>query len=283
MPKQVEGSSPTLRGRELGQRLRELRKNAGLTLDDVATGLICSKAKVSHMEKGNKPATLRDVRDLGILYKLSAKERGELEHLAREARKKGWWEAYGDVPYSKYIGYEAEAMSLRSYQTLAVPGLLQTDAYAIAINQGTGPHLPAEELDQWAKVRTKRQALLTKPNPVPFWAVVDEALLYRMVGDTEVMRGQFQRLIEAGELSNVTLQVLPYSLGAYPGRYSPFIILELPEEDMTDVVYLENLAADLYVDRPDRVARYAKVFEQFKELALSPEDSRRLIARRLKE
>ena len=284
-PKPVEGASPSLRSRELGQKLRDLRKKADLTAEDVADQLRCSLAKISHMELGKRPATLRDIRDLGILFKIPKKEYEDLERLAREARQRGWWEAYGEVPYSKYISYEAEAVSLRSYQSLAIPGLLQTDGYALAVNQGTFPDISAEEVDQLAKVRAKRQALLNRAKtPLPLTAIMDEATLHRRVGSPEVMAGQLRKLIEVSELPNVRLQVLPYELGSYPGTSGQFVILELAmPENKLDVVYVESLAGDLYIDGPTKVARYTEVFGQLAELALSPQDTRALIERRLKE
>ncbi|MCX9190873.1 transcriptional regulator [Carbonactinospora thermoautotrophica] len=283
MARRAEGSSPTLRGRELGRRLRELRKSAGLTAEQVAEHLACSVAKISYMETGHRPATIRDVRDLSVLYKVKGPEREELMSLAKAAREKGWWQEYGDVPYSKYIGYEAEAASIRNYESLFIPGLLQTDAYALAVIQSAEPAASADEVAQRAQVRAKRQALITRTDPVSLWVIIDEAALRRRVGGPEVMRDQLRRLVATRDMPHVTLQVIPFGVGVHPAMAGPFVILEFADPAVSDVVYVENLAGDIYVEKSAQVGRFARIFERLKEIALDPDDSLALIEHVLKE
>ncbi|KWX00562.1 XRE family transcriptional regulator [Carbonactinospora thermoautotrophica] len=278
-----ERSSPTLRRKWLGRRLRELRKAAGLTAEQVAEHLLCSEAKISRIETGHRPASLRDVRDLLVLYKVKGPEREELMSLAKAAREKGWWQEYGHIPYAKYIDFEAEAASIRNYESLFVPGLLQTDAYALAVIQGTEPDVSANEVARRAQVRAKRQALITRADPVRFWAIIDEAALRRQVGGPEVMRDQLRRLLATRDMPHVTLQVIPFRAGVHPAMAGAFVILELADPTVSDVVYVENLAGDIYVEKSHQVDRFAKIFERLAHLALDPDDSLALIEQTLKE
>lgn len=281
--KKKPGSSPTLRARELGQRLRELRKNAGLPAEVVADRLCCSMAKVSYLESGFRPATIRDIRDLSVLYGLGEEEREYLMTLARQAREKGWWDAYGQVPYAKYIGYEAEAKSLRSFEPLFIPGLLQTDAYAMAVIRSGEAELTAEEIDQRAQVRSKRQELLTRKSPIHLRTVIDEAVVRRLVGGRDVMREQLQHLANAMSWKHVELQVIPFTSGAHAGMVGQFAILELADSEMDDVGYVDTMAGNLYVEKAPEVERLADTFEKLAASALTPAESAALIERVIKE
>lgn len=273
-----EVRSPTLRRRELGVLLRSRRLQLGLTVEQVAEHLECSTSKISRMETGHRGVTSRDVRDLCDLYQVNDKaERDRLMELARESRQSAWWQSY-DLPYSMYVGLEAEATAIGDFQSSVVPGLLQTADYARAGHLGAFPVLSPEEIDRRIEAKLTRQRLLTRPGGPTISAVLDEAVLHRLTGGAAVMRAQLGKLLEVTKLSNITIQVIPFTVGAHPGVESNFSILELPPPS-PGVVFVEGLVGSIYLEKPDDLDRYHKIFARLKEIALSPQDSFDLIAR----
>jgi transcriptional regulator with XRE-family HTH domain len=273
----AEVRSPTVRRRELGERLRALRTERGLTVDQVAEQLMCSPSKVSRMETGHRNATLRDVRDLCEFYGITDQaERDRLMTLVREARQSGWWQSYG-LEYSEYVGYEAEAISIRDFQSSVVPGLLQTADYARANHEGTMQRLDSDEIERKIEAKLKRQTILSQPSPPAFMAVLDEAVLHRLVGGAAVMSEQLNRLLKAASQPNITIQVIPFTLGAHPGMESNFSIIELPAT--SGVVFVEGLIGSFYLQKPEEHDRYRAVFDRLQTIALSPKDTIDLIAR----
>lgn len=267
--------NPTVRRRRLGSELRKLREAQGMTAEQVATSLLVSQSKISRLENGRRSISQRDVRDLCQVYGVEDEQLIEsLMTMAKESRQRGWWHAFGDIPYSVYIGLEADAASVRNYESLFIPGLLQTRDYAAAIVQGTQPDVTPSDVDRRVEVRMIRQNRIANPESLRFWTVIDEAALRRMVGGPDVMREQIEQLSEVGTRPNVTVQVIPLSVGAHPGMTGAFSILEFPEASDTDVVYLEGVTSDLYVEREADVNRYAILFEHLRAVALSPDQTR---------
>jgi transcriptional regulator with XRE-family HTH domain len=236
----VTTSSPVVRRRRLGLELRRLREAAGLKGAEAARLLKWSASKLSRVEAGRSTPVPTDVIRLLDLYQVTDPEqRDKLATLTKEARKKGWWQLYTDIPYSTYIGLEAEAESILTYENV-IPGLFQTRSYAEEINRATGPGLSEETLEQRLDVRTQRQEVLTRSDPLEVRAVLDESALRRLVGGADVMREQLTRLLELSDLPNVLLQVVPFSSGAHPGTLvGPFIILRYSHQQDPDVVYVE--------------------------------------------
>jgi transcriptional regulator with XRE-family HTH domain len=270
--------NPPVRRRELGALLRALRADAGLTVEQVAEHLLCSHAKVSRMETGQRGASLRDVRDLCDLYGLADSTlRDHMMSLARQGRGQAWWQPF-DLPYATYVGLEAEALSIRDYEPGVFPGLLQVPEYARAIHEGAMPRLSGRVIDERIEVRRIRQNLLYKDEPTTLAAVIDEAVLHRIVGGPTVMRRQIGRVIEACSLPNVTLRVIPFSAGAHPALDSTFIILE-QRPPVPSVVYVEGLVGQIYLERPQDVQRYVQVFDRLSSLALDSAKSRDLMLR----
>jgi transcriptional regulator with XRE-family HTH domain len=258
--------------------LRRLRETAGLTIDQVAEALRFSNSKISRIETGRISATPADVRAMAELYRVSDQERDALVRIAREAREKGWWQAYGDVPIvPAYTGMEVAAASIRIYGALIVPSLLQTLQYARAVIRAVFPELHSEEVERRVELRMARQTLLAQDDPLRVWAILDEAALRRLMGGREVMREQLDHLIEAAALSTVTLQVLPFKAGGHAGIDGAFTILGYPEPADPDIVYLEHAAGDLYLESADEIQRYALLFDHLRASALSPEESTRFL------
>jgi transcriptional regulator with XRE-family HTH domain len=256
--------------------LRALRTERGLTAEEVAERLLCSPAKVSRMETGHRGATARDVRDLCDLFGVSdPAQRDHLMSLAREGKTRGWWQPF-ELPYATYVGLEAEAISIRSFEADVIPGLLQTRDYARALHESATPRLPAEVIDQRIEVRVTRQALLSGARPLRLVSILDEAVLRRVVGGRSVMHGQIEHIVSACGKRNVTVQVIPFVAGAHPALNSPFTIIEL-EAPVPSVVYVESLAGQIYMERTEDIKRYEQIFDNLCTIAMGQNDSIKLM------
>ncbi len=276
-------SSPTVRRRRLGMELRRLREQAGVTIDNVADRLEFSASKVSRIETGQTGASATDVRNMLTVYGVQGTTVDELVQVAREARQRGWWLRYGHVLTGAYVGLEAGATAIRAYEAQLVPGLMQTEDYARRVIRATRPTIGDEELDSRIRVRTIRQSLLDQNEPIDFWAILDEAVFYRMIGTKAIMRTQLDKLVAISERPNVTLQVLPFVVGAHAGLDGTFAILEYEEIADLDVVFAENAAGGLFLEKDDELQRYKFIFDRLQATALPPERSVEFIADRAKE
>jgi transcriptional regulator with XRE-family HTH domain len=277
-------SSPTVKRRRLAAELRTYRDRAGLTIEEVAQRLEWSTAKISRIENARVSVLPRDVKFLLGVY--GVEENGEewetLLALARESRQKGWWHAYGDVipeGFETYVGLEADATTLRTYESEYVPGLLQTADYADAVIRATMLTASDEEVEKHVTVRMVRQERLTGPGAPEMWAVVSEAVIRRVVGGGPVMRAQLGRLVETRKQPNITLQVLPFSVGAHAGMDGAFMILGFPTPTDPDVTYVHYYTGTLYLEKPEDLARYTLMFDHLRAAALPVGQSRDLIAR----
>ena len=264
--------SPTVRRRELGALLRALRLEVGLTVEQAAERLMFSMSKLSRMETGHGAATLRDIRDLCDLYDVTDEaERDRLMALAREGKQTGWWQSYDLEYFATYVGLEAAAAGIKYYQSAIVPGLMQTPDYARAMHEAGVPEFTRERINELVEVRLTRQRLLVQDPPVRLEVVLDEAVLHRLVGGPAVMGAQLDRLIALSNQPNVTMQVIPYTVGAHPAMDSTFNILEFTGS-VASVVYVEGLVGWIYVERPQDIRRYREIFEHLCTIALVQKD-----------
>lgn len=274
-----EVRSPTLRRRELGARLRALRQDQGMTVEQVAERLLCSPSKVSRMETGQRGATPRDVRDLCVIYNVT--DAAQVEHLmdlVKEGKQQGWWQSHELDYFATYVDLEQAAITLSYYQSTIIPGLLQTVEYARAMYAaGLPAEITPERADELIDVRLRRQQVLSREPPLQLRAVFDEAVLRRVVGGPMVMGAQLRHLKEAANMPNVTLQVIPYGAGAHPAMDNMFTILEFGAADPA-VVYVEGLMGWLYIEREHEVTRYMQVFEHLRKLALNPRETIELLS-----
>ncbi|CAL9540641.1 MULTISPECIES: helix-turn-helix domain-containing protein [Streptomyces] len=272
--------NPTVRRRRLGQELRRLRELKGMTAEEVAERLLVSQSKISRLENGRRSISQRDVRDLCGVYDVEDKRIVDsLMEMARDSRQQGWWHTFGDIPYSVYIGLETDAESLRVYEPQIVTGLLQTRPYAEALVRGALPETSADEIEKRVEVRIRRQErITTERNPLRLWVVLDEAALHRVVGSRLVMREQLEHLIELSELPHVTVQVLPFEVGAHPGINGQYAILEFADAADSSVVYLEGVTSDLYLEKAQDVQKYAVMYEHLRAQSHNVEVSRQFIA-----
>jgi transcriptional regulator with XRE-family HTH domain len=275
-------STPTLRRRRLSAELKRLRINAGVTAEAAAEALGCSTDKIHWIERAgwNKPRW-RDVRDLLDAYGVTdAAVRNELITLAREGGQKDWWTPYSRMlskKYTAYIGLEAEAAEILTYQPLIIPGLLQIDDYARELIRTGAADLDAKEIEQRVKVRAERKRVLEDEEPTQLWAVIYEAALRCPVGGPEVMRAQLRHLIELAQAPHITVQVLPFAAGPHAGLSGPFTLLSFPEGD-PDAAYVETIGGELLLEEPADVATYRRVFRKLNVKALSPEDTISLLS-----
>ncbi|MER7181562.1 MULTISPECIES: helix-turn-helix transcriptional regulator [Streptomyces] len=277
--------NPTVRRRRLGQELRRLRELKGMTAEEVAERLLVSQSKISRLENGRRSISQRDVRDLCGVYEVEDQRVVEsLMEMARDSRQQGWWHAFGDIPYSVYIGLETDAESLRVYEPQLVTGLLQTRAYAEALVQGALPETSAADIEKRVQVRMRRQERITaEHNPLRLWVVLDEAALRRLVGNRLVMREQLEYLLEMSQQPHITVQVLPFECGAHPGLNGQYAILEFADAADSSVVYLEGVTSDLYLEKAHDVQKYAVMYEHLRAQSLNVEQSRQFIADAAKE
>ncbi|GHA39612.1 transcriptional regulator [Streptomyces tauricus] len=272
--------NPTVRRRRLGQELRRLRELKGMTAEEVAERLLVSQSKISRLENGRRSISQRDVRDLCGVYEVEdVRIVDSLMQMAKDSRQQGWWHSFGDIPYSVYIGLETDAASLRVYDPLVVPGLLQTRPYAEALIQGALPEAAAGDIDKRVQVRLRRQERISDlENPLRLWAVLDEAALRRTVGNKQVMIEQLEHLVEMSHVPHVTVQVIPFAMGAHPGVSGQYAILEFPDAADSSVVYIEGVTSDLYLEKANDVQKYSVMYEHLRAQALNADQSREFIA-----
>lgn len=278
--------SPTVRRRRLAAELRKFRAQAEVTQQQAAAHLNCTQAKIGRFETAKRAPSLHDVAELLDFYGVGGSEREKLLNLARDARKRGWWHSYSDVLpewYETYVGLEAEASSIHTYESETIPGLLQTRDYANAITKATLIRADESAVTRRAELRMQRQQRVTGPNPLDLWAVISEAALRRIVGSREVLRNQLEYLVKLMELPNVTVQVMPLDAEAYPAQAGPFVILGYSNRVDPDVVYLETHVGGLYLERENELSKYVAMMDHLRAHAVNPEGSVGVINKRIGE
>ncbi|MDR7301870.1 helix-turn-helix domain-containing protein [Haloactinomyces albus] len=268
----------------MARDLRSLRDKAGLTTQQVADSVGRAQSLVSRWEAGKRTPAHGDVVALAELYEISRQERDQLTSLARDARRKGWWETYVDVLpewHERYLGLEAEATEVSTYEPEVIPGLLQTQEYARALTKATLLTSTADEVERRVDLRLQRQERLSDDEPLQLWAIAGEAALYKKVGGPEVLAEQLRHLIKAAESPNITFQVMPLEAGAQPATGGQVTILRYAEAEDADVVYLESQHGGFYVEDLTAVANYAHVMEHLRAHAADPAASLEIVRQRI--
>jgi transcriptional regulator with XRE-family HTH domain len=274
------GTGPAVRRRQLMAELKRLRETTRLTQDDVATQLDWHPTKVMRIETGRTSPHPNDVRVMLGLYGVT--DNGAvsgLVKLAKDARQRDWWYSYRDVLLNRYeffIGLESEATSIRDFGLAMITGLLQTEDYARALIRGLLNLHPAE-VERRVEVRMTRQQLLARPDRPELWAILDEAAVRRVVGGRAIMRAQLLHLANSSEAARTTIQVLPFGAGPHAGQAGPFIVLGFAEPTEPEVVYMETVGGNLYLDKPEEVGLYTTAFDQLRAVALSPAQTRDML------
>ena len=270
--------APTVLRILLGTQLRRLRESRGISAQDAARAIRGSESKISRIELGRNSVREVDIADLLNLYGISdTAEREQLLTLASQANQQGWWHRYQDVLpswFQSYIGLEDSAESIRSFDTQFVPGLLQTEDYALAVIQ-LGAFSPAET-DRLLYLRKERQRRFTSGG-LRLLAIIDECALRRPIGSIGLMRAQLEHLLEITVRPGLTIQVTPFLTGASYAAPSSFSILSFATDDLPDVVYVEQLTSAMYLDKRADVDRYSEAMDQIRTTSYTPEQTKELI------
>lgn len=282
----VKRSTPTVRLRRLAAELRRLRTSRDLSREVVEEKTGINVATLYRIETARTRPQKRTLVALLRLYGADGEQREHLLDLSKEAVKQGWLRPYhSDLPeeYTAYISFENEAQCLRNYESLFLPGLLQTEGYADAVIRGVLPSATDDEVESRVRARTERQGVLTKEAPLKLWAVADEAALHRVVGGVEVMADQLDTLAKSAKAANITFQVIPFRAGAHPGMPGQFILMEFADPMDTDLVYIDSMAGDLFLESDADVGRYRSIFDNLVAVALSPNESLALVTQRAED
>jgi hypothetical protein len=271
----------------LGGQLRRFREAADVTADAAAWRIRASRSKISRMELGRVGFKERDVCDLLELYGVTDPQvRAGMMALTTQANAQAWWAEFGDVLpgwFEPYLGLEAAAQRIRTFDLQFINGLFQTEAYARAVSMIGLTPAPANEVDRRVAIRLKRQELLTTVGAPHVWSVVDEAALRRPVGGRDVMIDQLHHLVKLARLPNVTLQVIPFSVGGHDAAGGSFTLLRFSQPDISDVVYLEQLTGAQYLEKRSDVDHYLDVIDRLSAASLRPDDTIRFLTQVIRE
>jgi transcriptional regulator with XRE-family HTH domain len=260
--------------------LRSLRAGKRLTTEQVAKRLGFSRSKISRIENGRRGVSKVDILQLCELYQVDKDQRVELTELAAEGKQRAWWQPFG-LPYSDYVGLEAEAESISDFGLAIVPGLLQTPDYARALLRARVPAWTPRVVEDRVEGRIARQRLLRSEPAPSFETVLDESVLHRVVGSPAVMLAQLRRLQEMSQLPNVTIRIVPYGAGTVPAGVNKFVILRFAQSNIPDIVLIEDLTNHRYLEEPEEVETYSATFGVLADLAADPATSQDMILEKM--
>lgn len=234
------------------------------------------------IEKGHTRPQARTLDTLLDLYGATTEQRANLSELIASARAPGWLRPVRSIlgeAGSAYVSFESTARSARNYETILIPGLLQTESYARALMQLGPPAHPADYAEVLVQTKIDRQTALTdREPPLELWAIVDEAALHRQVGGPDVMNEQLEKLLEVTSLPNITLQIIPFDKGVHPGMLGAFVHLEFDDPADPALVYLESNASEVFLESDSDVRQYAAIFDHLRAIALAPNESRAFVS-----
>lgn len=274
--------APTIRLRRLAAELKRLRVAAGLKIEDVNQRTGLDQSSLYRIERAlNKPQR-RTVITLLQLYSVDSARQETLLSWLKDSGQQSWFQVYEPhLPeqYQAYVAFEYEAESLLNYETIFLPGLLQTAEYAAAVIAGADPDrtLSAEDVQRRVDVRMQRQSVLSRPVPMQLHALIDEAAIRRQVGGAEVARAQLAHLAQACAQPHISLRVVPFGAGAHPGMLGPFVVMQFADPFDAPLVYADGLAGDAFLETEDDVARFGRTFSIIGDTALSQAQSKKLI------
>jgi transcriptional regulator with XRE-family HTH domain len=275
---------PAVARRRLGAELRRLRDEAGLLIEQVADELECSTSKISRLENGKGIPKVRDVRDMLALY--GVQDPGlheELLRWVREGQQQGWWHDYADVLQPEapvgshldtWVALETDASTLSTFQPNLVHGLVQTPDYARAVIEAVAYRHSPHEIERLVELRMRRQELLSRDSePLQLRYILDEAVLWRPIGGRAAMCEQLRRLLREAERPNVTMQVVPFDIGAHQAVVNQFEILEFADAAAHEVVYVESLTGNAFLESDSDILRYRDAFDDVRSKALDESES----------
>jgi transcriptional regulator with XRE-family HTH domain len=269
----VGAGGATIRGRQLGVRLRELRVAAGLTGEEVARRMGRAHSTLSRWESGTLVPRVPDVFFMLDVYGVDGAERDALLRSTQDAREREEWEVDVSVKVVDYAWMEGRARKVESFQDTVVPGLLQTPDYARAVLRAWDPAATPQQIERVLAARLVRQWRLTDDDPLHLAAIVGEGALRLLVGGPEVMRAQLKQLVDLAAQPNVGIRVLPFGVGAHAGMAGPFTILR--HHDEQDVATSETRGGDVYFED---VEPFALALRRLSAAALPQRKSLAMIA-----
>lgn len=281
--------APTLLKMLVGVQLAGFREDAGLSQDQAARSVGFSGAKLSRIEpgKGRRPPTETDVRALLELYGTDDYEASVLLKLLQRAGEPGWWQRYDKrlMPewFDRLVGLQEAAATIRTFEIQYVPGLLQTADYTRAVVERGLPNAPAGEVQRRVELRMRRAQLLLREDAPQLWAVIDESVLLRVLGDRTVMRDQLDHLAKMAQRPNVTLQIVPLNVTNASAPAIPVTYLRFGGLDLPDVVYLEHIRSANFLEDRDETEEYRIVLDRLADEALTPRESVEMLRRRMDE
>ncbi|GHA44182.1 helix-turn-helix domain-containing protein [Streptomyces purpurascens] len=281
--------APTLLKMLVGVQLAGFREDAGLAQDQAARAVGFSPAKLSRIEsgKGRRPPTENDVRALLRLYNTDDYEVSVLLKLLQRAGEPGWWQRYDKrlMPewFDRLVGLQEAAATIRTFEIQYVPGLLQTPGYTRAVVERGLPNAPAGEVERRVELRSNRARLLLRQEAPQLWAVIDESVLLRVLGSTDVMREQLAHLVEMAERPNVTVQIVPLSVTNASAPAIPVTYLRFGGLDLPDVVYLEHIKSANFLEDRDETEEYRIALDRLADEALKPRDSLELMRQTMEQ
>jgi transcriptional regulator with XRE-family HTH domain len=270
---------PAISRRRLKGELRAVRAEAELTREDAAAALDWSLSKLVRIETGDQGISVTDLRAMLQLYKVSDESTiQELTELARSSRGQTWWSGYRDVvtkQYGQLLGYEGSASYIRAFHPLLIPGLLHTDEYAFELRRVRMSEEQARKLVNLLVERQERLFDQQKPPETTF--VFGEEALNRLIGGPTIMRRQLRHLLGVAERPTVSIQIVPFSIGAHAGLIGPFTMLGL-QDSGEDLLFFEGAVGDV-VNRDDEemIISFTDEFEKLRSLALSERETTTLL------
>jgi transcriptional regulator with XRE-family HTH domain len=268
---------PSVRRRQLGAMLKQLRRESGKTIKDAAAWLGMGESNVSKIEGAKQQIKAQTVRALCQLYDVDASKVDYLLKLTSEANQRGWWTAYRDtVPdwFRQFIGLEADAEILWEYQPELIPGLLQTSSYVRAITVAANPGATESDLEQSVKLRQERQERIDGAQPPRLKFFLNESVIRRPIGTPEEWREQLEYLLWVSDAAHIELRILPFAAGQHAAMLGGFAMMQFPDEEAAAFVYLEHDRGAIYQEDPGDIDRYTVNVTDLDRLSLSSEDSR---------
>jgi transcriptional regulator with XRE-family HTH domain len=269
-----------LEARQLGKSLHDVRSERGFAIDDVADKIPCSAAMISRLETGTSWPSLHDVQALTEFYGINEFMTAKLLDLANKVREQAWWAKYDDLDLDPYLGFEQDAVAITSYTMYCLPAQLQTKEYAGSIIRAVTPKIDPNIIRQRIEARLRRQQLLAHADRPHYLVLLDEGVLHRCIGGAELITVQLDKVLAFARSGKVTVQVIPFSVGAHAGRDSNFVLFEFDGSPQPPpVIFVESLARNQYLDRIGDIARYRETIGQLRDSAMSPADSLALVAK----
>lgn len=272
-------TGPTIPRWQLGRALEELRTEAGMTPDEVAERLPCSRSTLHRLEAGQTGLKAAEIEKLLDMYgATNPEQRVALLELQKLGKQRGWWSHFGTLPQADamFIGVEEGAQVIRTYEPDLVPGLLQTEDYTRAVQRGPLNDVPEDEVERQVQLRMMRQErILGSGEPPRLLAIIAESVIRWQVGGPEVMHSQLCHLLDMVKVAQ--LQIVPFRAGAHAGLHGALTILEFDESIHSPVAYVESQGGNVYMEKGSDIARCNLAYEQLTAVALSPLDSAQMI------